>query len=139
LVFAPSSLILANYYLPLNGALATKESSVNKIKYIAIASTLFLTACVTTPYQKAGFLSSTGGYEDEQLSEGVYFIKSKVNANTKPQISIDYWHRRAAELCGHSEYKAEVSTSFDTNVNPDPYSSTSQWPIASGKVFCNQS
>jgi len=110
---------------------------VNKIKFIVIASTCFLTACVTTPYQQAGFFSSTGGYKDKQITDGVYFIKSKVNANTKPQVSLDYWHRRASELCGHSKYKAKVSTSFDTNVNPGPYSSTNQWPTASGKVFCN--
>ena len=125
--------------MPLSGALATQEISVIKIKYIAILATFLLTACVTTPYQKAGFYSSTGGFEDKEISKGVYFIKSKVNANTKPQVSLDYWHRRATELCGHSNYKAEVLTSFDTNVNPDPYSSTSQWPIASGKVFCNKS
>lgn len=109
------------------------------IKYVVLSSTLLLTACVTTPYQKAGFFSSTGGYEDNEIAEGVYFITSKVNANTNPSVALDYWHRRAKELCGHSEYKAEVTNSFDTNVNPDPYSSTSQWPTASGKVFCKKS
>ncbi|TLU61361.1 hypothetical protein FE810_15225 [Thalassotalea litorea] len=106
-------------------------------KILILIPLMFLAGCVTTPYQKTGFFSSTGGYEDKQVSDGVYFIKSKVNANTKPKVALDYWHRRAKELCGHSNYKAEVTSTFDTNVNPDPYSSTSQWPISQGLVNCN--
>ena len=110
----------------------------NKFKYIAIGSTLFLTACVTTPYQKAGFFSSTGGYEDKIISEGVYSIKSKVNANTSPKLALTYWHKRAEELCGHSEYVSELKQSHDLNINPGAVTTTHEWPIVIGIAFCDK-
>jgi hypothetical protein len=100
--------------------------------------TLLLTGCITTPYQKAGFFSSTGGYEDKKVREGLFFIKSKVNANTAPDIALKYWHRRASELCGHSEYLPEVSLDYDTNINPGVVTTSHQWPIATGLVHCNK-
>jgi len=99
---------------------------------------LVVTACgVTTPYQKSGFFSGTGGYEDRQVEDGVYFIKSKVNANTPAKTALEYWHRRAAELCGHTSYKHEIEQIFDTNTNYGASMTTShQWPVASGHAYC---
>jgi hypothetical protein len=98
-----------------------------------IAISVVLTGCLTTPYQKRG---STGGYEDQMISEGTFYIKSKVNADTPPEKALEYWHRRASELCGHSNYKADVKETYDTNINYGTVTSVHKWPVASGHVYC---
>ena len=92
---------------------------------------VLISGCKTT-YQPRG---STGGYEDKKLSEGVYYIYSRVNAYTKPEKALEFWHRRAKELC-NSEYDAELKSTDTINVNPDPYGSTSVWPVVDGVAKC---
>jgi hypothetical protein len=49
-----------------------------------------------TPYQPMGY---RGGYSDEQLGNGDYLVKVKVNGFTSSGTAFEYLHRRAGELC----------------------------------------
>jgi hypothetical protein len=92
---------------------------------------VLISGCKTT-YQPRG---STGGYEDKKLGEGVYYIYSRVNASTEPKKALEFWHRRAKELCG-SDYVAEIESKDTINVNPGPYNRTSVWPVVDGIAKC---
>jgi hypothetical protein len=59
-LFTPSSLILANYYLPLNGALYFNLRSERIIKFLVIITSLFLFSCAPTLQE----------YHEPQLNEG---------------------------------------------------------------------
>ncbi|MFC3123206.1 CC0125/CC1285 family lipoprotein [Agaribacter flavus] len=67
---------------------------------------LGLTAC-QTGYRAKSILDGLG-YEEQQLATNVYGLSYRVNATTSNDTAIDLWHMRAAELCGHEEYFADV-------------------------------
>ena len=67
-------------------------------------------ACVT-PYQKAGF---SGGYTDFETQPEVYYVSFKGNGYTSKETVVQYWHRRAAEICGGRERYEIVSQDAST-------------------------
>src|SRR2546426_12636489 len=66
--------------------------------------------CVT-PYQMAGF---SGGYTDFETQPGVYYVSFKGNGYTSKETVVQYWHRRAAEICGGRERYEIVSQDAST-------------------------
>ena len=69
-----------------------------------------LSAC-TTPYQSAGFL---GGYTDFETQSGVYYVSFKGNAFISKEKVIQYWHRRASEICGGRDLYEIIDTSSES-------------------------
>jgi hypothetical protein len=72
---------------------------------------VLLTGCAT-PYQPKGF---KGGYSDFVVRDGVYGITVNGNGYTGRDTLMQYWHRRARELCG-GDYDFQSDTSTDTTV-----------------------
>ena len=76
---------------------------------------LLLTACAT-PYQPDGY---KGGYKDYEVQTGIYYVYYRGNAYTSKADVVNFWHTRAAEICGgkdrykivdqESGYKSSVS------------------------------
>ena len=50
-----------------------------------------------TPYQSEGIV---GGYDEEEISPGVYELEFRHSIYTGERTVQQYWHRRAGELCG---------------------------------------
>jgi len=106
---------------------------------VVLLSAATLASCVTTGYQKQG---ATGGYTDEMISEGVFRLAYLVNANTPVEKAIEFWHQRAAELCGSHDYVADVKLTTNINANVGflnggiPIRTNSIWPVAIGTVQC---
>ena len=67
-------------------------------------------ACVT-PYQKAGF---SGGYTDFETQTGVYYVSFKGNGYTNKETVVQYWHRRASEICEGRDLYEIVSQDAST-------------------------
>ena len=53
-------------------------------------------ACAT-PYQHRGF---RGGYSDFEAQPGVHYVAFEGNGFTSRATVAEYWHQRAAEICG---------------------------------------
>lgn len=83
-----------------------------KINILLVVSTLV--SCQTS-YKAKSMLDGLG-YQDKKLKDDVYQILYKVNAMTPKQRALDFWHVRATELCGHSNYFAEANLSKKTNI-----------------------
>jgi hypothetical protein len=99
-LFAPSSLILANNYLPLNGALYIQGWFV---KYsLCIVFILFLSGC-TASYHNLNNSSNSlgGGFADNKVHDGLYSIVAKTNFApwTDFKAANKIFRRRATELC----------------------------------------
>lgn len=67
-------------------------------------------ACVT-PYQVAGF---SGGYTDFETQPGVYYVSFEGNGYTSKAAVVQYWHRRASEICGGTDRYEIVSQDAST-------------------------
>lgn len=72
----------------------------NKIITIIIA--LILIGCAT-PYQQKGI---RGGYSDQPMGEGQFFVTVEGNGYTSKSTTIMYLNRRAMELCTQSGYRS---------------------------------
>ena len=68
-------------------------------------------AAACTPYQRNGFM---GGYTDLKVRPGMYAITVQGNAYTAKSTLVEYWHRRARELC-NGDYMPQTSVSSTTS------------------------
>jgi hypothetical protein len=78
------------------------------MRRLPVLAALLLCACAT-PYQPKGF---AGGYSEERLAPGHYFLSVQVNGYTSPALAEAYWHRRAAEVCaaeGAADHAADIT------------------------------
>jgi hypothetical protein len=57
---------------------------------------LVVVACKPTPYQRLG---AEGGYSDKRLAPGRYLVRVRVNQHTSHAKLLEYFDRRASELC----------------------------------------
>ena len=72
---------------------------------------ILASAAACTPYQRNGFM---GGYTDLKVRPGMYAITVQGNAYTAKSTLVEYWHRRARELC-HGDYMPQTSVSSTTS------------------------
>ena len=63
---------------------------------IAILVVVAAAGCAT-PYQEKGY---RGGYEDYRAGANAHFVRYTGNGYTGKGTILQYWHRRAAEICG---------------------------------------
>ena len=86
------------------GSIGTMCRAVTELKrYLlsgsgCIAVLVLLCACAT-PYQPRQQAMPAGGYQEEQLDDGVYLVHFSGNGHSKLDTVIRYWNRRALELC----------------------------------------
>ena len=77
----------------------TKNKIITIIKTTALIITI--SGCAnfspTAEYQPSGL---TGGYRETLKDDGSYRLEFLFNGYTNPNDALNYWHRRAAELCG---------------------------------------
>ena len=98
------------------------------------------------PYQKGAYYST--GYLDQEISPGIYRIAFHGSDYDNDQKLIEFWHRRARELCGSDTYKGEpdivvTTTGSGTSVSivaglPVPVSETYWNREAYGTATCSQ-
>ncbi|WP_185233238.1 hypothetical protein [Teredinibacter franksiae] len=74
----------------------------SRVSCVVLVAVLFV-GC-TTAYKKKNPYWDNMGYEDKTLSVGVYEISVLVNTYTTAETAQKYWHMRATELCGGSNY-----------------------------------
>ena len=102
-----------------------------------MAVVVLLSACNTT-YGPASALGGTGGYTDKKVGENQFYIESLTNVSTGPEKALEYWHRRASELCGGRQYTPDVKLQVYRNANYAGLGMTSyhNWPLAVGTATC---
>lgn len=107
---------------------------------IAVCS---LTACipaVPTPYQPK---AANGGYTDSALDDSTFVIAVSGNPSTERVTVLEYFHRRAKELCtskGFTDYRVleQQATSNTTGSVTNGSGTVETWPEHSGRVRCTK-
>lgn len=93
---------------------------------LGAACVAFGAACVT-PYQPQGL---GGGYDDRRLGPTLFFVKIKGNGFTGETTLVEYFHRRATEICqsiGFAYYTFDSSTAANTTRAPSSYSASTTY------------
>lgn len=109
---------------------------------LALAVLFFMITGCSTPYQKMGF---RGGYEDTPIKGNLYYVNVQTNGFTSQITAVQYFHRRAKELCienGYADYR--IFNERDTSAAAAMYSanqyggsgSTVNKPGFAGYVEC---
>lgn len=103
---------------------------------------IFVSGCSSTPYQPMGF---TGGYKDTHIKGNLYFVEISTNGYTDQTTAVQYFHRRAKEVCvenGYKDYKISGERDTSTQMAVGSYgggsvsASTINKPGVSGYVEC---
>ena len=111
------------------------------MSYLKSLACSFAAACLCacgTPYGPQSVLGGTGGYTDKRIAEGTYYIESLTNVPTGPAKALEYWHRRASELCGGRPYSNDASLTVDRKSNYLAPGAVSyhDWPLVKGTATC---
>jgi len=107
-------------------------------KKIILTCVIFLLTACTTPYGPYSSFTGTGGYTDKKVSGNLYYIESLTNIPTGPAKAIEYWHKRATELCGGKKYTHDATLTTHVNLNYAGPGMTSRhnWPLVVGTATC---
>jgi hypothetical protein len=105
----------------------------------ACAGLLLLAGCAgPTPYQKR---TGGEGYHDYEIEPGVYHVSFRANGRTSRSAVMDYWYRRAAEICGgrdRFEVLAMDSTGDEIVVGTPSLLNTYTLPAVEGRIRCKE-
>lgn len=100
---------------------------------IVIFLTSLLAACAT------GYQAHTwsGGYKDQKLSEGHYYVEYLGNGTTSRETVNLYWNRRASELCpnGYTELSSNLGKNDSVAIGTAGVSFDHPWKKA--EIKCN--
>ncbi len=96
------------------------------LRIIFMSVLVFSVAGCGTGYKKGGF---TGGYDEEKVSDTVFWLRYSGNGFTNKSTVLDFWNRRAKELCNSEDYEENASVKYANNGESHP--------IAKGYVYCN--
>src|SRR5512139_2945737 len=103
----------------------------------AFAILFLLAGCAgPTPYQ-----NRTGGegYYDYEIQPGIHFVSFRGNGQTSRSTVMDYWYRRAAEICG-GEGRFEVigmnALGDEVVVGTPSLLNTYTLPAVEGRIRC---
>jgi len=108
-----------------------------KTKLLSITvSCAALAGCVMkpTPYQPMAY---AGGYRDTHIHDNIYYVTFKGNAFLDTGTAVQYFHRRAKELCkekGYTDYR--VMSEKDSSNYTATYASTMEKPTYGGQIEC---
>jgi len=79
-------------------------------KYCILLMIIFISACAKTPTKYEPMLGNQStGYTERQIAEGSYEIQVRGNVVTTYPTLEDYFHRRASELCGSTQYSSDIT------------------------------
>jgi hypothetical protein len=100
---------------------------------------LLLAGCAT-PYQANGF---RGGYKDVHIQDNIYYVTFFGNAWIDTGTAVQYFHRRAKELCaqkGFGSYRtlSEKDASQYLAIANGGMAQTMEKPVYGGQVECLQ-
>jgi len=109
-----------------------------KTKLIVMIATATTLAGCATPYQPMGF---KGGYKDVHIHDNVYYVTFGGNAWIDTGTAVQYFHRRAKELCtekGFGNYRVLSEKDSSQWSAAATYGSayTMEKPVWSGQVEC---
>ncbi|MBC7768586.1 MAG: hypothetical protein H7124_07345 [Phycisphaerales bacterium] len=94
-----------------------------------------LSGCMTIEYapmsEQHGF-----GYRDTQNADGGYTIQVVLPEHSSPTLAHEYWDRRAAEVCGHSDYRKNIFRAERPTVHYDSYGGRPGGYILEGYLDC---
>jgi len=105
----------------------------------AFAVFLLLTGCAgPTPYQRS---DGGQGYSDHEVVPGVYDVSFLANTKTPRWTVLEYWNRRAAELCGGQD-RYEVlglnTSGENVVVNTPTLLNVYNLPAVEGRIRCTK-
>jgi len=105
----------------------------------ACAAGFLLAGCAgPTPYQKR---TGGEGYSDYEIMPGIHFVSFRANGETSRSTVMDYWYRRAAEICG-GEGRFEVigmdSSGDEVVVRTPSLLDTYTLPAVEGRIRCKE-
>ena len=106
---------------------------------LSLVGTLCALSACATSYGPLTVWGGTGGFTDKKISDGKFYIESLVNVSTGPAKALEYWHKRASELCNGKDYENDVVLTIHKNSN---YGGTPgvvtqhDWPLAKGTATC---
>ena len=115
----------------------TRLTSVTVIWGVLLS--LSLTACVSHEYARIDPAKKTYfGYTDSQNADGTHMIRVYLPATIPdPNLARQYWDRRAAEICGHTDYRGNIYAAIrQTFVNPG-YGAQAGNYIMEGMLDCS--
>jgi hypothetical protein len=87
------------------------------MKWWLVAVLASLVGCRPTPYQR---MSADGGYSEKKLAPGRYLVRVRVNQHTGHATLLEYFDRRAGELCPRGWDLAEGLAGKD-RADPDSH------------------
>lgn len=101
-----------------------------------------LPACIAKPTQYQP-KTATGGYTDSALDDSTFVIAVTGNPETERVKVLEYFHRRAKELCaskGFTDYRVleQQATSNTTGSVSNGSGTVETWPEHSGRVRCTK-
>ena len=105
---------------------------------VLVAAIAALSACATS-YGPLTAWGGAGGFTDRKISDGKFYIESLVNVPTGPAKALEYWHKRASELCNGKTYKNDVVLTIHKNSNYGGMPGVvtqHDWPLAKGTATC---
>lgn len=95
-----------------------------KILIIIAASAVFISCYLAkgdpTPYQPFGV--AEGGYADWHVAGDIYHVEFAGNLDTSHETIIEYWNRRAKELCVENGYTDFKQLGFKPDIAEQTYS-----------------
>ena len=84
-------------------------------------------------------LTSSGGYEDKLLENGNYWVKYQGDGSQTYEGVLEYWKRRASELCSEGYETLRLEKDFFVNTNYGTAATTYHtWPSWDGEIKCNK-
>jgi hypothetical protein len=108
------------------------------LKFIPLVAVCVMLGACATPYQPNGI---RGGYKDQHLHDNVYYVAFGGNAWIDKGTAVQYFHRRAKELCtekGFGNYRVlkESDSSQWQGVAGYGTASVYEKPVWGGEIEC---
>lgn len=107
--------------------------------YLGLAATVFALSSCATSYGRLTAWGGTGGFTDKKIADGKFYIESLVNVPTGPAKAMEYWHKRASELCNGKAYKDDAALTVYKNSSYGGIPGVvtqHDWPLAKGTATC---
>jgi len=106
---------------------------------VVVLISVFLVGCAT-PYRKHTIWNGSG-YDDEELSPGIYSLTFTDNGWTSPERDAELWRQRAADLCNPGKYNASFKSGTDRRDTMSvaggvPVGISVNFPTVEGTVTC---
>ena len=104
--------------------------------FFVLCSVLFgMSACVSMEYAAINSKNNFG-YKERLQEDGSYVLTVVLPAMGNRETSLQYWHRRAKELCEGEDYKHNLYRALRPTVRYDSYGGRAGGFILEGYLTC---